>query len=214
MSDEVLGAMRETGVILVIRTKRPDLIVPGVKAVLAAGVRCVEVTFTVKDAEKCIAQLNKEFGNDILLGAGSVLRPDQVDAAVEAGAKYIISPGFNAAVVSRSIELGAIACPGVFTPTEVTAAVLAGVRTLKLFPAGSAGIDHFKMLQGPFPGLNWIPTGGLGAKDLPAWFAAGALAIGAGSKLFPKELVEAEKWDELTMVAKSFMESVQNARKA
>jgi 2-dehydro-3-deoxyphosphogluconate aldolase / (4S)-4-hydroxy-2-oxoglutarate aldolase len=211
MSDNVLDLIRENGVVLVIRSKTPDLIVDGAKAVMAGGIRCMEVTFTVANAPKVISAIRDSI-KDVVLGAGTVTKPEQVDQAVNAGAAYIVSPGFDSKIIERCRKRGVASCPGVYTATEVMAAVNAGADVLKLFPAGSAGLDYFKALQGPFPNQRWLPTGGLGAKDLADWFKAGAMAVGAGGKLFPPELVEAKKWDELTTVAVDFMEAVKKAR--
>ena len=210
--EQVIQTIGETGVVLVVRSDRPDRILDGVAAVVDAGIRCVEITFTVKDAPKVIADAAERFGDRIALGAGTVLTVEQVDAAVDAGARYIISPGTDPAVIRRTRDRGAVSCPGVFTPTEAGTALASGADALKLFPAGTAGIAHLKALKGPFPGARWIPTGGIGAENLSEWLKAGVFAIGAGGNLFPPALVDAGKWDELRAGAQTFMDAFKTAR--
>ncbi|WP_257348783.1 bifunctional 4-hydroxy-2-oxoglutarate aldolase/2-dehydro-3-deoxy-phosphogluconate aldolase [Pseudalkalibacillus decolorationis] len=148
---------------------------------MTAGIKCLELTFTIPEAEKVIQHFS-EYEN-LIVGAGTVTNVDQSQLAVEAGAKFLISPGFVEELVDFSKNKHVLYIPGVLTPTEVVTAYNHGLTLLKLFPSNLFGPTYLKGLKDPFPGIHFIPTGGISGQNAKDWFDAGALAIGIGGSL-------------------------------
>lgn len=153
------------------------------EALVAGGVSVLEVTLTSPHALAGIALLRERLGSALSVGAGTVLDAAAVDASVAAGAEFIIAPDLNDDTVAAAARRGTLIIPGVFTGTEVGRAVRLGCTMLKLFPASSVGPGYIKALAGPFPQVDFIPTGGVGAGDLESYTRAGAVAFGIGSAL-------------------------------
>jgi 2-dehydro-3-deoxyphosphogluconate aldolase/(4S)-4-hydroxy-2-oxoglutarate aldolase len=206
------GRLREAGLIAVIRASRPDEAVHVAGALLAGGIPAVELTFSTPGAAEALAEVRQRYGEEVLIGAGTIREPEQVDAAVRAGAAFLVTAHLRADLLAAMQQTGLPVAPGVFTPSEVAQALDAGAQAVKLFPASTGGPRHLRALLGPFPGLRVIPTGGIGLDDLGAWFAAGALAVGIGSELAPRELVTAGRWDEITRLAERFAAAARAAR--
>ncbi len=166
-------------------------------ALVAGGLPVAEVTFRTDAAADAIRAMADR--GDILDGAGTVLTPEQVDAAVAAGARYVVSPGLSRSVVERCREHGVLPLPGAVTATEVQAALELGLDTVKFFPAGtSGGPAAIKALTAPFGGVRFVPTGGIGPKNLAEYLAVDAVAAVGGSWMAPRDLVAAGQFDEIT----------------
>lgn len=162
------------------------------EALLAGGVSALEVTLTSPHALESITLLRARLGDRVRVGAGTVLDGKAVEACVAAGAQFIIAPDLNDDTVAAAARHGVLIIPGVFTGTEVGRAVRLGCTIVKLFPASSVGPGYIKALRGPFPQVDFIPTGGVGAGDLESYARAGAVAFGIGSALVrsqPQDLV-------------------------
>lgn len=198
--------------VAVIRLRDPERLLPLVEALLKGGVRGVEITLTVPHAIEQIATVDDAFGADVLLGVGSVLKPAQVEAAVRAGATYVVSPVFKEALIREAHRLGAASLPGAFTPTEVLAAHEAGADIVKVFPADVVGMPFFKGVLAPMPHLRLMPTGGVTLDNAGQWLKAGACAVGVGSALLDNEAIANADWARITDNAKRLMASVQVAR--
>ena len=167
------------------------------EALVAGGLRVAEVTFRTAGAQAALAAIAAD--QRLLVGAGTVVRPEQVDQAVAAGARYIVSPGYTPAVVRRCQELGVPALPGVATATEIQTAVAAGVEVLKFFPAEPlGGVGMLKALAAPFPGVRFVPTGGIRAAQLADYLALPSVLAVGGSWMVAAKLIEAGDWDEIT----------------
>jgi 2-dehydro-3-deoxyphosphogluconate aldolase / (4S)-4-hydroxy-2-oxoglutarate aldolase len=167
-------------------------------ALVAGGLPVAEITLRTAggiDAIQAVARTQP----DVVVGAGTVTRADQVDAVADAGARYVVSPGLSEAVVRRCAERGLPVLPGVASPTEIMAALDLGIDTVKLFPAGVVGGPAaIKAFAAPFPGLRFVPTGGVNADNLAEYLAlAPVLAVG-GSWMVDKKLVDAGDWAEIT----------------
>lgn len=147
------------------------------------GVRALEFTLTSEGALDAVAVAVQEARGRAAVGAGTVLREDQVTAVAEAGAQFVVSPNVSPAVIRRANDLGLAPLPGAFTPTEVQLAVECGARLVKLFPAKPAGIDYLKALRGPLDQVSFIPTGGVRLDDIEGFLEAGAVAVALGSSL-------------------------------
>jgi 2-dehydro-3-deoxyphosphogluconate aldolase/(4S)-4-hydroxy-2-oxoglutarate aldolase len=159
-------------------------------ALVAGGLPVAEVTFRTAAARDAIAAMAAR--GDILVGAGTVLTAEQVNQAVAAGARFVVSPGLSRAVVERCAELGVLALPGAVTATEVQAALELGLSTVKFFPAGtSGGPAAIKALAAPFGDVQFVPTGGVGPANLADYLAIPAVAAVGGSWMVPRERVKA-----------------------
>lgn len=173
----------ERRVIPVVRADTYDSARERIELLAAAGFQVIEITLTVPGGLGLLAALNAEHPG-LHLGAGTVLTFSEAAVVLQAGTDFIVSPGFSAEVAQACREHGGLYIPGVFTPTEVTAARSAGFSLVKLFPAGQLGPRYLTDLRGPFPQMHFMPTGGIKLEDVPAWSRAGAFAIGVGSSLF------------------------------
>ncbi len=170
---------------------------PLAAALVAGGLPVAEVTFRTAAAEDSIRAMSAR--GDMLVGAGTVLTAAQVDLAVAAGASYIVSPGLSRAVVERCQEHGVLALPGAVTATEVQAALELGLTTVKFFPAGtSGGAPAIAALAAPFVGVTFVPTGGIGPKNLHEYLAISAVAAVGGSWMVPRATVASGNFAEIT----------------
>ena len=159
-------------------------------ALVAGGLPVAEVTFRTAAAAASIATMAAR--SDLLVGAGTVLTPEQVDQAVDAGASYVVSPGLSRAVVERCAQRGVLALPGAVTATEIQAALELGVTTVKFFPAGtSGGVPAIKALAAPFGGVRFVPTGGVSAANVHEYLSVPAVVAVGGSWMVPRDLVRA-----------------------
>ncbi len=166
-------------------------------ALVAGGLPVAEVTFRTAAAADAIRAMVDR--GDILVGAGTVLTPDQVDQAVAAGARYVVSPGLSRAVVERCRERDVLPLPGAVTATEIQAALELGLDTVKFFPAGtSGGAPAIKALSAPFTGVRFVPTGGVGPANLADYLGIGAVAAVGGSWMAPRDLIAAGGFAEIT----------------
>ena len=162
----VLEELGKIGIIPVIKIDDAARAVPLAKALIAGGIPCAEVTFRTAEGEEAIRRINREVP-EILLGAGTVLTTEQVDKAVSAGAKFIVSPGFNPKVVSYCIKKGIPITPGCSGPTDIEQALEMGLEAVKFFPAEQAGgLDYIKAVSAPYPSMYFIPTGGINAQNI------------------------------------------------
>ncbi len=178
-TSDLRSLMPEPAPIAVIRTDSPDSAHEMALALVAGGLHAVEVTLTIPDAPALIAELSAD--PRMLVGAGTVLSHRDVDTVVEAGARFVVSPGLDAGVVEASLRNQVAVVPGALTPTEVMAARGYGVTSTKLFPASTVGSAHLTALTQVFPEVGIVPTGGIGPADVTTWIHAGACAVGIGS---------------------------------
>ena len=179
---------RDTTIVAILRGVLPEQVLAVAAALYSAGIRTIEVPLNSPDPYKSIAALAGWCPADCLVGAGTVLSIDQVQRTHAAGGRLAVSPNSDPAVISAAIELGLQAMPGFATATEAFAALQAGARELKLFPAASHLPAHLRALRSVLPADARIyPVGGIGAKDIAVWLAAGATGFGFGSEVFRPE---------------------------
>jgi len=178
-------ALSACPVIAILRGVTPDEILDHAKALFEAGVRAIEVPLNSPDPLESISRLAKAFGDRCVCGAGTVLTVAQAEAVAQAGGQLIVSPNADPAVIARTVALGLASAPGVGTATEAFAAIAAGARHLKLFPAATYGPGHLKQLRAVLPPeVAVLAVGGVGPDAFADWFAAGALGFGLGSELY------------------------------
>lgn len=214
IKEKVLQAIKDTGVVAVIRADRAEDLVDVGRALRQGGVKCIEITMTVPGAlaviEKATVALEKE---DVYIGAGTVLDSETARLAVLAGASYVVSPVFRAHVVATCKRYGVVVMPGAMTPSEVLDAWEAGADIVKIFPAGVGGHQFFKDLKGPFPYIEIMPTGAVNRETTPKFIKAGACAVGVGGELAGKSLITTKDFATITKNARDFIAIVQEARK-
>jgi 2-dehydro-3-deoxyphosphogluconate aldolase/(4S)-4-hydroxy-2-oxoglutarate aldolase len=209
-----LQALKDTGVVAVIRADKAEDLVDVGRALRQGGVKFIEITMTVPGALAVIEKAATAFKNeDVYIGAGTVLDSETARLAMLAGANYIVSPVFRPDVVATCKRYGVAVMPGAMTPTEVLGAWEAGADVVKIFPAGVGGPQFFKDLKGPFPYIDIMPTGAVNRETAPKFIHAGACAVGVGGELVGKPLIAAKDFAAITRNARDFMAIVQEAKK-
>ena len=173
----------ERGMVGIVRAGSPDAALQIAEACIAGGITALEVAFTTPDTLGVLRTLRERHGDDVLLGAGTVLDTETARAAILAGAQFIISPGVNVETIALCQRYQVLAMPGAMTPTEIVTALQAGADIVKVFPAEMFGPAYIKALRAPLPQAPLMPTGGVTVENLGEWFASGAVAVGIGSSL-------------------------------
>jgi 2-dehydro-3-deoxyphosphogluconate aldolase/(4S)-4-hydroxy-2-oxoglutarate aldolase len=215
MAESIKEAIQRVGLIPVLRAKSKEQGLAVVKAMLAGGVNTVEVTMTVPGAVDLLKALKAEYGNDLLLGSGTVTTAAQAQATIDAGAEFVISPCLNLEVIATTKGSGKLSCPGALTPTEVHTAWKAGADFVKVFPCSAmGGASYLKALLAPFPFLQLIPTGGVSVSTAKSFLEAGAKALGVGSDLVNLKAIEDGKPEIITEQAKAYLKVFEEYRAA
>jgi 2-dehydro-3-deoxyphosphogluconate aldolase / (4S)-4-hydroxy-2-oxoglutarate aldolase len=207
-----LDRLVRTGVIAVIRADSGEQLVNVCRALGAGGVSACEITMTTPGALEAIAQASRELGDAALVGAGSVLDAATARAAILAGARFIFSPVLSLETIEMAHRYDCVAVPGALTPTEILTAWSAGADVVKVFPANHFGPQYLRDIHGPLPQVKLTPTGGVDLTTAAEWIKAGSVALGVGSALVKKDLINGAKWDELSALAKKFVDIVAAAR--
>ena len=210
--NETLARIEALGVLAVLRGPLPELTLKMVEALVAGGVLGIEITYTTPQAEKVVRMLDEAFGDRILLGMGTLTDPAQALAAQDAGARFLVSPHTSPELAEAMKATGLPFMMGALTPTEVQLSRSLGSDVVKVFPGSLGGPKYMKALKGPFPNIPMMPTGGVSKENVGDWFAAGAVAVGAGSNLCPKQLAHEGRFDEIAAIGKEFMAAVAAAR--
>lgn len=207
---QTLDRVRDLGLLAVVRGESRGAAVEVSEALVEGGVLGIELTFTTPDAHLAIRDLKEEYGERILLGAGTVTTREQVNQATEAGATFLVSPGCDPDLLPTMLETELLILPGIMTPSEVLLARRLGAEAVKLFPGSSGGPSYLKALLGPFPDVPFVPTGGVSIENIVDWFTAGAFAVGAGGSLAPASL-NGRNRSEVVENARRFAETVRVA---
>ena len=212
---EINKKISAIGVVPVIKLNHPERdAAPLAKALCAGGLPVAEVTFRAAGADTAI-RLMREACPEIIAGAGTVMTTEQIDKAIAAGAEFIVSPGFDAELVAYAQEKGIAIFPGCTTPTDYHAAYKFGLEVLKFFPAEqSGGLAKIKAMSAPFPMFKVMPTGGISLKNLKEYISCPVIAACGGSYMVTADLIENQKWDEITDLCRKSVEIVKEARNA
>jgi len=182
-------------------------------ALIESGITAVEVTLNSPNAFDSISRLVVRFGSRIAVGAGTVLRSDEVERAAGVGAGFIVSPNRNANVIGATKRFGLVSLPGCFTPSEIVEALDAGADAVKLFPAQCLGPDFIQAIHGPLPNVRMIPTGGVTPEAARSYIAVGAWALGVGSELVGKDVMNDKGFETLRRRALDFVEAARGGAK-
>lgn len=210
---EIIERITRGGVLPVIRAESPDEARGVIEAVRAGGIDVIEITMTVPGAVDLIRELSEEYGEDVLIGAGTVLDPETAARCVDAGARFIISPALNLETIAFCRAHNVVVMPGALTPTEVVTAWNAGADFVKIFPAGSmGGASYLKSLKAALPHIKLIPTGGVSLATAADFIKAGASAIGVGADLVDLHAIREGRGSEITENARKYLEIVAKAR--
>jgi 2-dehydro-3-deoxyphosphogluconate aldolase/(4S)-4-hydroxy-2-oxoglutarate aldolase len=210
--DQYLRRIADAGVIAVIRAPSKNVLVDITQALLAGGVPGIEVTMSTPDAIAGIEMLTGKFGEQCVVGVGTVMDAATARDAISAGAQFVVSPAYDQEVVDATKKAGKICIPGSYTPSEIVRAWKGGADVVKVFPSTGLGPTYFKDLLAPLPFLKLTPTGGVDVKNAGEWIKAGAVFVGAGSSLVSKEAMAKGDWQAITNNARAFVETIKAAR--
>ena len=205
--NEVLQRLSRTGIVPVIAIDDAEKAVPLARALTAGGLPAAEVTFRTAAGEEAIRRIARECP-EVLVGAGTVLNLEQCDRALAAGARFIVSPGYNETLVNYCVEKGVPVLPGCANASDMTRAVNAGLKLVKFFPAEqSGGVSFLKALAPVFP-LDFMPTGGVNTKNLMDYLSFDRVAACGGTWMVKKDLISGGQWDEITRISREAVKTM------
>ena len=204
----ICAKIKDEGLLAIVRVPRAELALPIAKALVSGGIRAVELTMTIPNALDAIRAIDRELGDEVLLGVGTVIDDDTCKAAINAGAKYIISPITKTSLIENAHAMDRPVMLGAYTPSEAQAAHEAGSDFIKIFPADSLGPSYIKALLAPLPHLKIIPTGGVNLDTMESFLLAGSVALGIGSSLLKKNIILSENWAELKSLSKQHVDKL------
>jgi len=209
-----LGRIRATGVVPVLRAASPEAALLIAAALVNGGMDVLEITMTVPGAADVIAAVVARWGRDVLVGAGTVTTVAQLDAALAAGARFVVTPAVVPRVIAASIERDVATIGGALTPTEVLETHRTGADIIKIFPTGAVGGPaYIRALKGPFPEIPLMATGGVTLESVPKYFDAGVDAVGVGGELISRMAITSGRYDVIIDTARAFITAVQAARR-
>ncbi len=207
----LLRRIRAGRVVAIVRLRQEAPLIRVAEALVEGGVTALEFTLTSPGAVAAIEQCRTRFGDDILVGAGTVLDEEEARRCLDAGAQFLVSPGFDRAVVTAARDAGALALPGALTPTEIVTAWRAGADVVKVFPARAFGPRYIADLLAPLPRIPLMPTGGVDETNAADYLRAGAIGVAVGGRLVAEDAVEHADWDALTARARVLVAAIQRA---
>ncbi len=214
---DVISAVKEEKVIAIMRGIPVEQAVNTAAALLKGGIKFIEVTFNqsskscLVDTPAAIKAIGEAF-EEVCVGAGTVITVEQVEAAHKAGAKYIISPNADEKVIKRTVELGMISMPGVFTPSEIITANSWGAHFAKIFPIGNLGADYVKAIRGPISHIPMLAVGGVDETNMQEFFKVGCCGFGIGGNLVNKKMIDNGDFDGITALAEKYVKIAQECK--
>jgi len=207
----ILERIKKEKIIAIIRGISNERIIDTCEALVAGGVTMIEVTFNQSsptgndDTFHAIKMISDNLGESVCVGAGTVMTIEQVELAVKAGAKYIISPNYDKEIMAKTIEMGVASMPGVMTPSEIVNAYKDGAVAAKLFPSGNLGLEYIKAIKAPISHIPIVAVGGVDVDNVNEFMKIGCIGVGVASTLVNKGLINEGKYDALTELAKRFV---------
>ncbi|SEA80092.1 2-dehydro-3-deoxyphosphogluconate aldolase / (4S)-4-hydroxy-2-oxoglutarate aldolase [Thalassobacillus cyri] len=213
MSNEaILERLVSSGIVAVVRKVDPNKVHHVVQAFVDGGVSSIEITMESEGAVQVIRELKERHGDNVLVGAGTLLNKDQAKEAIDAGSDFVFAPTLDKETIEYTTSQGVIMIPGVFTPTEIYQAYQWGANMVKIFPATVVGPQFFKDVNGPLGHIPKMPTGGINLENLGDFLRAGAVAAGVGGSLVNKAMIDQEDWQGLKELAKKYVDKVAEVR--
>jgi 2-dehydro-3-deoxyphosphogluconate aldolase/(4S)-4-hydroxy-2-oxoglutarate aldolase len=213
--EKSLTLIREVGLIPIVRAGSPEDAFRAAEAIVSGGIGIAEITMTVPNALRVMERVAERYGEKVLLGAGTILDPESCRGALLAGAEFIVTPSLDVRVIELARRYTKPCIPGALTPTEVLTAWQAGADLVKIFPCGPVGgPKYIKALKGPFPQIDFVPTGGVNLETTPEFIKAGAAAVAAGGELVDAKALREGNLEVITSNARKFVEAVRSARRA
>jgi len=210
--NETLSRLADTGVVAVLRGVEADQLIGITEALREGGVTAVEITADTPDVEEKLGQVTGSFGDEVVVGTGTVLDSETARATLMAGAEFVVSPSLHEDVIETCNRYGAVTAPGVMTPTEAIRGYEAGADFVKVFPAKTVGPDHLAAMKGPLGQIPMMPTGGVGPGNAAEYVNAGAFAVGAGGALVDYGAAARGDFEVITETAREFVQVVEDAR--
>jgi 2-dehydro-3-deoxyphosphogluconate aldolase/(4S)-4-hydroxy-2-oxoglutarate aldolase len=212
--EKIISGLLTPGVVAIIRADNSEQLIHASRALIAGGVSGIEITMTTPNALQVISDVCREFGDNVLAGVGSILDAKTAEAAVAAGAQYVITPVLKPDVIAYCNRIDKPIFSGSYTPTEAQTAYELGADFIKIFPADTLGPKYIQAIRGPLPHLNIVPTGGVDVNTAGDFIRAGCVGVAAGSSLVSKEILKNKDWAKLTDLAGQFIAAVAKARAA
>ena len=209
---ELVRRLADPGVIAILRTENADKLLDAIHALVAGGIHAIEVTMTTPSALKVIRDARSALGEKIVMGVGSVLDSETARQAMIEGAQFVVTPVVRPSVIEICHRYGVPVASGAMTPTEALTAHELGSDFVKIFPAEQLGVAYIKSILAPLPMLQLIPTGGVTPQNVGDYLAAGCAAVGAGSTLLTRDILESSDWSSLSMRAAEFVTTAWKAR--
>lgn len=209
---EIISLLTNPGIIAVVRAQKPEQVIPLSEALLAGGVHAIEITMTTPNAIAAIADARARLGSRACVGVGTVLDARTCQAAIEAGAEFVVTPICRTELVQLAHGADRPIMLGAYTPTEAQTAHEAGADFIKIFPADTLGPGYMKGIRAPLPHLRIVPTGGVEIDNAAAFLKAGCAALGVGSSLVSAKILQEADWAELTRRAKAFVAAALEAK--
>jgi 2-dehydro-3-deoxyphosphogluconate aldolase/(4S)-4-hydroxy-2-oxoglutarate aldolase len=207
----VLNRLLAGRIVAIVRLDTAGETVAVARALKAGGIDCIEFTMTTPGALETVAAAVKEFGDEVLLGVGTVLDPETARAAILAGAQFVVTPSLKVETIELCRRYGRPIAAGALTPTEILTAWEAGADLVKVFPADAMGPNYIRAVLAPLPQVRLVPTGGISAANAADYMRAGAAALGAGGKLVDKAAIARGDFATLTAEARALVAAVQEA---
>jgi 2-dehydro-3-deoxyphosphogluconate aldolase/(4S)-4-hydroxy-2-oxoglutarate aldolase len=205
--------MMDIGIVPVVRTASAESAIKSIEAIYRGGIRAAEITMTVPGALRALEKLADQFGDKIVLGAGTVLDPETARSCMLAGAEFFVTPALKLSTIEMARRYSKVICPGALTPTEVLTAWEAGADIVKVFPCGNVGgPKYIKALKAPLPHVEMIPTGGVNLETAGEFLKAGACAVAVGAELVDAKTIGEGKYEVFEERAKQFLAAVSRAR--
>ena len=209
---DIISLLTDPGIIAVVRAQQAAQVLPLSEALIAGGVRVIEITMTTPNALAAIREAREKLGERALIGVGTVLDADTARAAIAAGAEFVVTPICRTELVAIAHAAGCPVMLGAYTPTEAQLAYEAGADFIKIFPADTLGPGYIKALRAPLPHLRIVPTGGVDVQNVADFLKAGCAALGVGSSLVSTKILQEADWPELTRRANAFVAAARKAR--
>jgi len=211
--DQIIDGLLTPGVVAIIRADNSEQLIHASRELIDGGISGIEITMTTPNALKVIADVRRTFGDKVLAGVGSILDVKTAEAALAAGAEYVITPVLKPDVIAFCNRVGKPIFAGCYTPTEAQTAYELGADFIKIFPADGLGPKYIQAIRGPLPHLKIVPTGGVDVNTAGSFIKAGCVGVAAGSSLVSKEILKNQEWAKLTDLASQFIVAVAKARK-